>query len=365
MPHFRPHKFVQVQTSLVDYLNAVTKVTAYAAAISLTKVPTVTNAPAWYADFMQDWSTVVSHGIDWVNAIAPDLMAIPSGYRDNNLVISDMLTRCAGLIDLLVANPNDADAKDALNKTLSEMNKIVGTPAQIDAEQQTIVAYRATLQTDAGKINKATQDALAQVGVDTAEVERLSKDIDSLRSEIEGYQNAIKTADIAAKAGIFIGVVGFVIAFGSAGLGAAIGTVGVIMVGGSYIAKIVLEKDIADANNAIANDTTQMTDLNAQVATFVKLRKDLDALIKLSVTAEAAFVEIMSFWTEFAADFRAFCASVASMEADVGAAGYAAAQKDITACLAGWQAFQNFLAPIADLTVTVDQQPTMINAKAA
>lgn len=366
MLYFHAHKFIRAQTSMVDYLNAVSAVSAYAAAITATNLPVMTNAPGWYADFNTGWTAVKADAGEWTGGIAPNLMSTLAINRDDNQLVSDDLTNALTQINTLATDPNNQEAKKLLADILTLINGTVGgTPAAVAALQQQLVANRAALQNDAGKIATAISNAANQVGVDNAQVQQLLSDIGSLQNDIAAYNQVINTADIASKAGIAIGVVGIFVGLYSPVLGGAVITVGVVMIGGSYIAKIVLDKKIADANATILSDRGQITDLNAQVATLTQLQKNLNTLIKLSATADAAFGTINSFWAEFAADFQAFSAALTSTEADVGAARYAAAQADIKFCIDGWQAFQTFIAPIADLSVTINNQPTMITANAA
>jgi hypothetical protein len=365
MAYFPAQKFALLQTLLLDYLNAVNDVSRYALSISQTNLPVMANAPSWYTEFFTGWVNVKTDALVWVNSTAPIMQSTLTTGRDDNLLVWPDLQSAAQLIADLAVNPNDPDKKSLLVKTLANVATLIGgIPGVIDGLQKMLSDFAATVQTDADKIAKAVADAQNQVGIDNTKIATLKADIQSLRDAIQAYNQVIQNLDQAEKAGIFIGAVGLGIALFSGGAGAVIFTVGVAMVGGSEIGKIILNKQIADAGAKIAQDGIDIGDLNTQIAVLQQLQVTLNDLLALSATAQAALVVIENFWTEFLADFNAFATALSGTQGDVNADSYAAAQSEIAACMAGWQAFQNFIAPLSEITVTYAAQPVMLGKAA-
>lgn len=116
MRFFDFERFAPFQTSLADYLNACMDVASYAAAISQTNLPSMAGSPQWYTDFFANWINVKSDAMSWDNGVGANALAMLKMYRDDDIYVAPELAQASVLVQLLIDDPKNPDAKALLHQ---------------------------------------------------------------------------------------------------------------------------------------------------------------------------------------------------------------------------------------------------------
>jgi len=276
-----------------------------------------------------------------------------------NATIVDDLQDASLQIEKLIKNPNDAKAKADLKDDLdSILETVSGVPAALANFTKLLSDFQKDIAEDGRQLNAAAINALKSKGDDEAAIKQFEEDIKSLRDKIERFNTLLTYEDIATKAGIAIIVVGGLAGLGGfGGVAAVMVGVGITLVGGGLIGKILTNTAIDIANAKIVDDLGKIDKLNTQIGLLVSLNQLAITLEKLNAVAQSAAAKISQFWKTFTQDVADFTAEIDTVDNDTD---YHKAQQDLTAALGEWQALMALLKPIGDVTFNIISDPAII-----
>lgn len=344
--------------SMLDFVNATADILRYATAISAADLPVIIEAPTWYGAFQGQWVEVKSHALTWINALAPSMNATINSIVAFNTLILGLIQTAQTDIGLLVANPNDPELKKNLLSTLNEILTLLAQmPTEIDGFFTMLAGFRSEIADDQVALQDAVTDANASVGADNDKIKQFTNDIANLQASIDKYNQILFELKEARDVGIFIAALGCAVAVVSGGAGAGIIGVGVVLIGATALGDLLLDKAIADANDAIAADNLSIGDVNAQITVLNHLMSQLGTLSDQNGVAQSAAATLKTFWDTLSADVAAFLAAIQTTESDTD---YTKAQNDIAAAITEWNALETFLDPLSTIAFNVAPKPTML-----
>jgi tetratricopeptide (TPR) repeat protein len=344
---------------IIDVINAIADITRYAKAIEATKIAPMLDPPAFYPAFLVAWGAMQTHASNWFVPVQSSLNSTIQSVKGFNATVVDDLQDASRQIEALIKNPNDAKAKADLKDDLdSILETVSGVPAALANFTKLLSDFQKDIAEDGRQLNAAAIAALKSKGDNETAIKQFEEDIKSLRDKIERFNTLLTYEDIATKAGIAIIVVGGLAGLGGfGGVAAVMVGVGITLVGGGLIGKILTNTAIDIANAKIVDDLGKIDKLNAQIGLLVSLNELAITLEKLNAVAQSAAAKISQFWKTFTQDVAVFVAEINTVDNDTD---YPKAQQDLTAALGEWQALMALLKPIGEVTFNIVPDPVII-----
>lgn len=313
---------------LLDYVNSVAAVSAYAAAVSQTQPPALTMTPPWYAGYIESYENVQARALTWTNGTLPELQKLPAALLDADGLLQPELTAAGSALSALAADPSDANLQQAAVAALSSLST-QAAPIQkaLDDLQAEVTKFSDELTTDITTLTAMSESASKAAGSDAAEVAKLTTVIAQLqqaietRQEIAHLENLLK-GDLA----IFLVVVAATVGW----LGGPIvdGLLGMAAIGllAGIGDKLASEPDIVALQAEITNVQQEISEVNAEVAILQATVSTFAQLAQQGTGTEGALVEISSTWAAQTQEVDSIAADLAAATGDVPAEQVAAAQ---------------------------------------
>ena len=327
--------------------------------------PTLMDAPDWYGDFVVAWSGIATRAQSWSDAIVPQLNVIPQMVADfgkSYLASSDAMQ---GLLDKLVAQPNDKQAREALKSEIEELLRQATNSVAI------LGSFRLQLGNLADHIGPDRQtllDAVASaenaIRSDLQQVNTTSNRISTLKDQVKDLELQLGLGSVVpAVGGLVLMVMGVALLMspGTAGIYTAIAvasiTIGAASAALGIYRTVMLSKEISKLKDEIAADVILMSSLQSQALQLKVFDQTVTDLVNATANSSSVMADVLSAWSALAADAQALQADLESAEKDLDAGAIAALRKDLQAGADHWAQVQPLAAGLAAITVTVDPQP--------
>jgi TolA-binding protein len=339
------------QQALLDYQNSCATVNQYAYAITNTSLPVLNQPPSNYGDFATEFAPAKAHCLDWTTGIFPTMLSFPGTIVNQAADLFNVEdTMASAWLDQLIANPNDANAKQGLSKALTVMQSIVST--QLTTAQGLLTSmntFSTDISADATTLNTIAGQALAAAGADEQTIKNLNDDIASLKDQINTLNTLLTLSEIGIGLSIFVGLIGAVCCVipGAQGIGVGLIVVAVAGEAASITGTVLLNKEIDAKNQAIQEDQQQITQLNQDIVALQAVNSQFQWLETANLATQQAIQTVIQMWQDLSDELTTVQTDLATVGTDATSEQYQQAQNDLTAAAAAWQDVVQFAQALA------------------
>ncbi|MEO6703077.1 MAG: hypothetical protein ABI140_06905 [Jatrophihabitantaceae bacterium] len=347
---------------LLDYVNSVALISAYAAAVAQTKPPVLELTPPWYASYIEAFELVQSHALEWTNGTLPELQQLPTALLQADALVQQQLEATTAALANLAMSPASGPLQQAALTALGSLSTTSGSAHKtLDDLQATVTAFTTQLANDSATLTDMSAAASKAAGADSTEVAKLTEVVSQLqaaiatRQEIAHLENLLK-GDLA----IFLVVVAMTVGW----LGGPIidGLLGMAAIGllagiGKNLASepdiVALQTSITNVQKEISAESAELAIVQATVSTFAQLAAQ-------GAQAQGALAEIASTWAAQIQQVDAVAADLATATGEVSAAQIGAAQAEVANAGVLWTLITSAMKILAGVTWNVGDSPVAI-----
>jgi hypothetical protein len=328
------------QQQLVDYANAVAVVNNYAYAITNQSLPVLDYPPDNYASFTTKFGPAKQHALNWSSNLFVEMLQLPQTIQQQAADLFNLeATMIGAYLDVLVADPSNADAKTGLGKSLTALQAVIGQQVtSIETIETGLTQFSTDIYSDAQILTGIAQDATADAGADQTQITKIQGDISTLQGQIATAQTLLTVSAIGIGLSIFVGCIGAVVCFIPGAQAIGIGMI-VAAVGGTAasIAGTVIESEaIKSMQNQIDSDQQQITGLNQDIVLLNGVSTQFTNLYNANQAAQNALTTIKTMWTNLDSEIEAVKTDLADVANDATSAAYAQAQTDFGNAQTAW-----------------------------
>jgi hypothetical protein len=322
---------------LVDYHNACADVNRYAYAITNTNMPVLKDPPANYASFATEFSPAKAHCLEWTNAIFPMLLALPSNIV-NQADLFDMDSSDASrALAALVANPEDADARESLAGALADMlfttsNEVAAVKGVIAA----LIQFFNDIADDTATLSKIAADALAAAGNDQQKIRDLTAHIDDLKKEVDKYSDHVTDDWKAIGATASLAILGVICCVFAPPVGVIVLVVVAALEINPVMNVVKDYRELHDAQRAVETARNSISDENQDVAALQALNIQFRWLVDANAKAMTAVNDVLDMWDQTDAELAKLQTDLTDANKDVSSTQYQQAQTELTKAAAAW-----------------------------
>jgi hypothetical protein len=338
---------------LLEYQNSCALVNQYAYAITNTTLPSLTNPPEHYAEFVTSFTPAKEHCLEWSQGIFPEMLAIPRVIAEETADLFELeSTMVSSFLEALIDDPTNEHAKRGLARSLDTMRKAI--QAQVDSTVKLkgrLDKFATALEGDTKVLTDIAEKALKFAGDDEQRIKSLTKQMDELNKEVEALGVALAISQIGTAVSLFVGVIGIAVCFipGAQAVGAGIIVLAVIGEAASIAGWVLSQKAINDKNASIQQDRKLVDQYKQDIIALQAGAKQFQWLESARLRAASAMDEIVQMWAELDAEL----ADVASDLADVGTEAtseqYVAAQVDMQKASVSWNEVLEFALALSGI----------------
>ena len=348
---------------ILDYVNTVSVVSAYANALAQTQLPVLVQTPAWYGDYLAALAVAQSHALVWLNGTLPNLQAIPAAYASFNTLFQQSFAPLATNLEALAANPDDTAAQASVVSLLQQL--LAQAQAAQGAAQgvsSALAAFASQLDTDAQTLASMQAAATLAAGADQNAVDRLADVIGRLHRQIDDANELARLQNLGeAGAVVFVLVVAATIAWTGGPLVGALLAVGVTGAMAGIGDSLAAKPEVKDLQEQITRVQKETTAVDAEVAVLQATTAAFGKLVDANGAAQKAMAAIEAFWQGPASELT-------TMVADLSAASSATAATALVSvqdAAAQWAAVNALSATLTEITWIVNSTPILIPTAAS
>lgn len=338
---------------LLEYQNSCALVNQYAYAITNTTLPSLTNPPDHYAEFVTSFMPAKSHCLEWSQGIFPEMLALPSVIAEE---AGDMFAMDAGLIsdflEALIDDPSNEHAKHGLGTALAKIRSTVQT--QVDSTVKLkgrLDKFYTALASDSKVLTDIAEKALKFAGDDEQKIKSLAKQMDDLNKEVEGLSVALVISQIGTAVSLFVGVIGIAVCFipGAQGVGAGIIVLAVIGEAASIAGWVLSQKAINEKNASIQQDRKLVDQYKQDIVALQAGAKQFQWLEAARSRAASAMDAIVQMWGEIDAELEDVARDLAEVGTEATSQQYVEAQLDMERAKLSWHEVMEFALALSGI----------------
>lgn len=333
---------VPIDQQLADAFNANNAVLAYVHGIVNTVPVDPTDAPGWYRTFRKQFPTAQIHAMKWINTIAPNLITIPAGIADYARTWSTATVNVDSALDVLVQDPRNAAARDAVVTSLTRLIDGLGPFATRAADfRREVLAFAGEMTINNEGLRAAADLAMRESRGSRTEVQRLAASIKQLQREIGKWQAIQNAAAIASGFTVYVGTslatlgIGIRFAFGIAAARPQVLTI------------IASSNEIRRLCEQIRQDSMRVDNLGSGLAMLDFLAGMLGDLSGLAQGANQQVRLVVDAWKMLGAELGAVVNGLRSASGDASRFDVAGLQRDVRAASDDWARLGDFCRKVA------------------
>ncbi len=338
---------------LADYANALITVNSYAYAITNQQLPILNQPPPDYGSFSASFAPARAHALDWSNNIFVSMVQLPNTIVSQASNLFNMEeTYINAYLNMLIQDPSNSQAKSGLASSLQTLSQLIQTQvAAINTIQTQLTAFNTNILNDAQTLTQIAAKALADVGTDQANIQKLNADIQSLNSKISTAQTLLTVSELGLGLSIFVALIGVVCCLipGAEGVGAGLIVIGVAGEAASIAGTVIENKSITAMQNEISADKSTISDLNQDIIMLQAVSTQFNNLYQSNLQAQAALTTIEQMWTSLDSTINAVATDLTDINNDVTAAQYRQALTDFTDAESNWNDVVAFAKALAGI----------------
>ncbi|MDK1494469.1 hypothetical protein QN219_31515 [Sinorhizobium sp. 7-81] len=321
------------------YKQNVAMVNTYVTSVLTSKLPTLSQNPPDWQDFVTAYEQANSDALSWVNNVMARLLDVPSEVQDYNNIISQLLTDAQNQAQILVSDPSNKTALSILDRDLDSLSKQLAIVVTFISGAVTAVQnFGDTLPDMATQLQTIATASAQAANADQAQIDQLNADIQSLQAEIKSLTAAIIALGIADGVALTIGVVATIALWP---VGALVWFVmgPAVAVATTYIALDGLK--ITADKNKIAADESAITGLTADVATLQVLTTNYANMASETQQIETALQGVLQEWQTLESEINAAISDLKAAIADAGSSNFTAVLNEVNDAVTEWNAAYN------------------------
>jgi non-hemolytic enterotoxin B/C len=338
---------------LLDYQNSCATVNQYAYAITNTSLPVLSQPPTNYSTFATEFAPAKAHCLDWTTGIFPTMLSFPATIVNQAADLFNLEDSMASqYLGILIADPTNQAAKKGLATALQGMQTVVTNELAIASGLMTSMNnFAGNITTDATTLSTLAQQALDAATGDQARITQYNDNIATLKNQINTMNTLLTLSEIGMGVSIFVGLIGAVLCLipGAQGLGVGVIVVAVAGEAASITGTVLLNKDIAAANESIQTDQKLITQLNQDVLALQGVNSQFQWLQQANVSAQQAMQQVVQMWQNLDNELTTMQTDLATVGTAANSAQYQQAQDDLTTAAAAWQDVVTFAQALANI----------------
>ncbi len=318
------------------------------------QLPTLpVDLPNWQA-YVDAWAQARSTALQWADKCMAPLIDTPYEVTSYDTVIGALLADAINQTELLVQNPNDTNARSALDRDLSSLLRhlqqvqtfIAGA---INPQQ----AFQVQLAVTASDLAKISNMAIADNLTEQAQIEALKDQISQLQAEIVSLTKALIALGVADAAALTFGAVSSLVGFPLTWL--VMGPV--VAVTSTFIA--LDAKQLLADKQAIEQTQSQMSQPAQFCAVLAFLSNVYAKLVQQALATQNALHSVLSTWTLLSGEMSAAINGMKSAISDADTPNYLIARLDLQNARLEWN-MASTQASALTLNLNANAQPLQI-----
>ncbi|MFK3968841.1 hypothetical protein ACI2KT_35405 [Ensifer adhaerens] len=321
------------------YKQNVAMVNTYVTSVLSSNLPTLSQNPPDWQDFVTAYERANSDALNWVNNVMARLLDVPSEVQDYNNIISQLLADAQNQAQILVSDPSNKTALSILERDLDSLSKQLAIIVTfISGAVNAVQNFGDTLPDMAAQLQIIATASAQAANADQAQIDQLNADIQSLQAEIKSLTAAIIALGIADGVALTIGVVATIALWP---VGALVWFVmgPAVAVATTYIAldglKITADKD------KIAADESVIKGLTADVATLQVLTTNYANMASETQEIETALQGVLQEWQTLESEVNAAISDLQTAISDAGSSNFTAVLNEVNDAITEWNAAYN------------------------
>ena len=321
------------------YKQNVAMVNTYVTSVLSSNLPTLSQNPPDWQDFVTAYERANSDALNWVNNVMARLLDVPSEVQDYNNIISQLLADAQNQAQILVSDPSNKTALSILERDLDSLSKQLAIIVTfISGAVNAVQNFGDTLPDMAAQLQIIATASAQAANADQAQIDQLNADIQSLQAEIKSLTAAIIALGIADGVALTIGVVATIALWP---VGALVWFVmgPAVAVATTYIAldglKITADKD------KIAADESVIKGLTADVATLQVLTTNYANMASETQQIETALQGVLQEWQTLESEVNAAISDLQTAISDAGSSNFTAVLNEVNDAITEWNAAYN------------------------
>lgn len=329
--------------------------------VTTSDAPVMMEAPQWYGDFLEKWSTVSTHAQVWQDSMMPHFRGVPAMVVDFAAVYADAVRSVEPFLDRLDAQPTDQAARASVATTIASLLDGANSNASVLVTLKSEMdAFTSSLAGDRQVLSDALAAGQNTIGADNAEIVAQATRIEELRNELHESEAAVSNSYIAIGVAIPVFVVAVVVTYSTEGVAAYASTA--LAAGAAATVQASIDKIIANSERIaklkweLGEAGATLPLLHAQVTALTALDKTLGDLIENIGESSAIMQDIASGWSSLAQQAASLQAALLDADKQLDAGRIAALRQDLQAGLKHWTDVQPLASGLAAIKIVVDPQ---------
>lgn len=345
----QPQQADQQKDTLANNLDVLTKIRAYAIAVSQTNLQNIlTPAPDWFTTLSTNLDATKTHAAVWTTTLEPNITAtVPQAVVN---IGSRFTTGTNNILNILSSSKNNPSAGQ-IAQMQADLNWITehlaSEQTSITTLQGTFTTFQTNASTDFTNLTSGNNSIQAAILADNKIINNLNADILVQQADIAADNAAITAAAIAGGIGLFVGVA--MVGLGAAATGPAapiVIAIGALIMVGSIVEMAaviaVYEKKLAAAQNQLNDDTAELTDENQQVAALTVMNNSITNLTTLNAAMAQSLTDIANWWAIIVKQLKTVNQDITDAGTDMSESDWNDFSMDIQQAQSDWATFVSF-----------------------
>jgi hypothetical protein len=357
------------QQKVVDYINAITAVTAWATQITQCQLPPLMQPPPGYADFADELVGAKGDAINWTQSILFQSSQIPAGLTAYNGAVQSYNTALTTALTTLSTDPNNSAAQTSVRNALQSLSGAFGSSlGALSSLTTSLQTFSKGVAADSKTLEGFAAVAASAEGADAASVAQLTTVIAEFQKSIAN-QNQMLTLEKWASwdMNIFLAAasvgVGLIFSPEAVAVGAIVGIIfGVVTVTGTSFLKIgpgeLVDPDALEALQTAVTDTNaEVGQLNSQIAVVQAIATTFATIAAEDSNVAQSVVTAINLWNSLQAMLTTAFDGITAAQSAQTSKNWPGVQQQATAALAAWAQAQTLCGALQGITYNIAPQP--------
>ncbi|MBB6366724.1 hypothetical protein FHR56_001837 [Xanthomonas sacchari] len=348
------------------YQQNVATVSSAMTAVAKTSLPPLNHPPENYPQFSATLTAAKANAQQWLQDVLVQLYSVPQNVQSSYQVVQQALTSCASYATSLQSNPDPSTLsflKLDLNNVIQQLQFSSGF---ISNCQYLVSTFNDGLPALLSELNALLTDFTNAENVDQGQIEQFQSDMASLNQDISSQESMIIFDAVIAGAALYVGRIS-----GWTPVGCLVKFLSIAMIAGAAYGIDVAAEQIAADKAKIVNDTNQMSEYTADVATCVATVQVFTKFVKDMAAVTTSVQAVLEQWNTFESEIKAAIADTNDALADATSAAYSSALADINSALEEWNAVDQLAINLtlsvnySEADIQVGMTPAQVQAEVA
>jgi hypothetical protein len=343
--------------ALVDYQNAITKISMYVTGVTNVQLPGLTNPPDQYSAYVNKFSGVKTDVMLWPNSIVPLSQNLPTTIVNFNSIMVMNFGLAQSYLTALIQDPSNPTYRTNLANVLGQLrDNAKSNYATLTGLEGLFTQFSGSLTTDGPILDGLAKQALDFAGADKLQITKIQGTIKDQQATIDTLNTWLSVSEIGIGVSIFIAIVGVVCLFVPGGQAAGIGLIalGVVGVGGSIAGTVILNKQINALNDVIQGERQQISQINQDINLLIQLNTQVQQLVTANDEATKAMKVVQDYWKTLDTELSTLITDLNDSTVKLDASQLQAVQTDLTEANTLWGEVNTFAVALQQIKYVVD-----------